>query len=158
MSSHGSTTSCTFMFENFGFYKKLYKEFIFSRFGCIFLKIRDGYFKELLILRILMLFSCIFLKIAIFGNFSNINQFSTKNGIPLRQLYPYNSKRFRKEIQHLCKDVKIMNEEVCKLSRRYLYRYGRYSRKSTGRGSDSTSPRRSRDNGVATFIDPPPPL
>ena len=37
----------------------------------------------------------------------------------------------------LCKDLKVMYKEVCQVLRRYLYRYGRYSRKTKrGIGSD----------------------
>ena len=52
----------------------------------------------------------------------------------LGHLYWYNSKRFRENFsKNLCKDVKLIYEEVYHVPRRYLQRYGRYSRKTEGR-------------------------
>ena len=59
----------------------------------VFWKIRDSSLKELLILRHLVLFVCILLLISIFGDFSNIYPFSTKNGMTLGHLNRHISKK-----------------------------------------------------------------
>ena len=51
-----------------------------------FRRIQDVYFKALFIL-LYLFFISILLKIAIFGDFSNINQFPTKNGMISGQLH-----------------------------------------------------------------------
>ena len=76
---------CTlfYFFANFGFCKKLYKNFsIFTSWvKFIFAKIRDSHFEEVLIIRLSLIFICIMLQFSVFGDLPTIYQFSTKNDI-----------------------------------------------------------------------------
>ena len=71
--------------------------------------------------------------------FSHIYQFSTKNCMILGPLNRYISFFSSKFSKILSEDVKVMHGKVCKVSRRYLQRYGSYSRKTEW----GSAPRRS---------------
>ena len=91
-------------FENFGFLEFL----------DIFWKIRDSHFKELFILRLVVHFICIFQKIFFFGDLSNIQKFSPKNGMTMGHLNRYNSKKKSRKLSKIvCEDVKLLYKEVC---------------------------------------------
>ena len=106
MPRHNSTTYCTFwnILKNLDFVKRYIKIPFFNilLIKTISWKIRDRHFKVFLILCLVVLFVCILLKIFIFGDFSNIYQFSTKNGMTLGNLNGYNSKRFRENFPNIC--------------------------------------------------------
>ena len=93
------------------------------------------HFKELPILRLLLLFYLHFALNLYFGDFSNIYQFSTQEGITLGHLNRYSSFYSRKPSKTLCKDLELMYKEVCQVLRWYLQRYGRYLRKTREVGS-----------------------
>ena len=79
-----STTYLTFFWKfcKFWILEKVVQKAQFLIFWeYFFSKIRDSSLKELLILRHLVLFVCIWLLISIFGDFLNIYEFSTKNGM-----------------------------------------------------------------------------
>ena len=105
MSRHGSTTYGTRFWKlRKGFWKMFYNTFSFLHFGyktIMFRKIPDSHFKELFILRLLVLCICILLTIAIFGDFSNIYQFPTKNDMTFGHLHQYNSKSSRENFQKI---------------------------------------------------------
>ena len=80
-------------------------------------KIRDSHFEGLLTLRLLLLSFCILLKISTFGDFSNIYQISTKNGMTLRHLsrfrFGFSLSSFRKKSKFLCNGVNLMYVYAC---------------------------------------------
>ena len=84
-------------------------------------KIPDGHFEDLLFYVFLALFICILLSVSVFGDFSNIYQSSAKHCATLGHLNRYLKKKSRKSSTILYKNVKLMYEEVCQVSRRYLY-------------------------------------
>ena len=67
-----------------------------------FWKILGGHFKERFNQNILVLFIGILSEISIFYDFSNIYQFSTKNGMTLVHLYRYNSQNNRENYPKFC--------------------------------------------------------
>ena len=101
--------------------KYKFQFFRFLGFKIIFWTIRDDRFKGHFILHIWCFFFAFCIKISIFGDFSNICQFSTENSIKLGHLHQYNSKKNSRQFSKiLCKDVKLMYREVCQVLRRYL--------------------------------------
>ena len=118
MCRYSFTPYCPF-FKFWILKKKIYKKLSFSFLGlffgtAFFGKIRDSSLNELLILRYLVLFICILLLISIFGDFSNIYPFSTKNGMTLdhaifakSHLNRHISKRFWEKSAKFCKRRQI---------------------------------------------------